>query len=838
MRTAVSILILFLCTANPPLWAQDIENVYLDTMDVSVNELHARYQPSQKRTIDMLHLHLEVRPDFKNKQLDGIAQLTARPYNRPIDNIVLDAKGMLIHNVMLVLEDGSEPLTWQYDDWQLEIPLPGRYHAADSFTVQVNYTARPYELEENGLVLTSGRGVYFIDPMDHNPVKPVQMWSQGETISNSAWFPVVDAPNDALTHDILITVNATYETLSNGILTETELHGDGTKTDRWEMRQPHGPHLAMIAAGEFSVVREYVPGPDSIELAYYTTEAYAGDAAALFCATADMFPFFDSLFQEPYPWDRYAQMVVYDYTSGAMENTTAVIFFDGYYADRTDMLDINYEDIIAHELSHHWFGNLVACESWAHLTLNESLATYAEILWFDHRFGRDEADKMNRDYLKAYLNEFVYKSEPIVNYYYDDPEELFDRHRYDKGSCVLHMLRNYLGDDFFFDGLAKYLDDFRFGSAEIHDLRLAMEAVSGEDLNWFFDQWFMKPGHPVVDIRQEWDKQRGLVEIEIRQRQDIGRYGTFRFPLAIDIYLRDTVVRHEAWVDQRRERILIDVPNKPFLVNVDADKVMLWDKEEDKTRDEWIHQYRNAPLYVDRSEAVSKLRFRQTDARVREVYLAALEDPFWHIRQSALENMDLELYHAPEMSAEKVFDIAMSDPYPIVRKAALIALDDLGAESAMRAADSLFHNDSSRLVRAEALGMLYGEAPGEYYLAAMQLDRVDNIHLKYMISRIYSERGDASRNDFFLWALWSSRPYYCGYLMERYVAFLERMDVETLKNSAAFLAGLATHEESSFLRNLAENALYDLSEFYRRSTMDDREEKEGVLRRALEALAD
>jgi aminopeptidase N len=827
------VLITFLTACNLIVPAQEYENVYLDTLSISVNELNSRYQPSRKRLADITHLILDITPRFEQKRLDGKAFLDIKPYNRPVNEVRLDAKGMEIGEVSIAVAGDYQPVDYSYNDLVLDIALDREYSPDEEFTLYIEYTAEPYRLEEKGIDLSSGRGLYFIDPWDKNPFKPTQIWSQGETESNSVWFPVIDAPNEHFTQEIRITVDPEYTTLSNGLLTASELNEDGSRTDTWKQGKPHGPHLVMIAVGRFHVrIHEREP----VEVSYYTTEEYAADVVEIFGNTPEMIAYFSELLQYDYPWEKFAQIVVQDFTSGAMENTTAVVYYSRYYADRYDKLDYEFDGTIAHELIHQWFGNLVACESWAHLILNESLATYGEYLWYDHHYGRETADRQRNESLYSYLNEFLYKSEPIVNYYFDDAEELFDAHRYDKGSCVLHMLRNYLGDDFFFDGLAHYLNTFRFSSAEIHDLRQSMELVSGEDLNWFFDQWFMQAGHPIVDIEQTYNKAEKAVEVAIRQIQDIDQYTTFRFPLAIDLYFPDTVKRYRVWVDSRNQSIKLPSRVKPLLVNVDADKVMLWEKSEEKTRNEWIYQYNRAPLYVDRLEAVNGLRYRQNDRRVRDVYMQALEDPFWHIRQHTINSMEISLYEAGEGAVEKLQETALNDPSSAVRRSAIQVLSGFDLKIAADVCESLFRQDSSRTVRAMALSILYNYDPDTYFEEAARVEYSNNYYLNNEVARIFADRGDASNHEFFKRILWTMRPYYVAAIMDHYIAFLQRMDAAVILSAAEFLGGLATYEESSYLRTTAANALYDLMDYFSDADGADSEEKAGILTRALEGL--
>lgn len=813
--------------------AQIIEHVYLDTTSVSINPINTDYKPSRKIEVDISHIRLEVTPKIAEKSLHGKAYLHMNPYNQPIESFELDAKGMEIGQVAMVDTAISIPLEYSYDDLKLRIELPRPYSKKEPFTVMIEYISNPYKLAVKGIEVSSGRGMYFIDVDDSNPYKPTQVWTQGETKSASVWFPSVDAPNQFFTQEIQTTVDTMYSTLSNGLLKSTVIHDDGTKTDQWVQDKPHGPHLTMLAIGEFAITQDEWR---SLEVSYYTTEAYSKDVEDIFGVTPTMMSFYSELFGVDYPWEKYAQVVVYDFSSGAMENTSASLYSETYYADRFDKLDYNYDETIAHELVHQWFGNLVACESWAHLTLNESFATYGEYFWFDHQYSRDHADHLQHNYLHSYLDESVYKIEPIVNFYYDDPEDLFDGHRYDKGSCVLHMLRDYVGDEHFFQGLNHYLQTHKFQSAEISDFRKSMEAVTGEDLYWFFDQWFKQAGHPEVSIQHQYDSKEGILNIYIEQHQDINRFTTFRFPLSIDIYLEDTVIRQEVRVNDRMEHLRFHTSSKPLLVNVDARKVMLWDKEDIKPKREWMELFQRGKLFVDRKEALSHLVGHQSDQQVRELFVRALSDPFWHIREYAIRNLNLNAYRVEEDMVSILKQMALDDPSADVRHAALELMEEYRLNEAVPTAERLFMEDSSRMVQSAALRILYADDAGRWIDSIPNLDVRNNYHLAMSIGSIYALEAEPEYHEFFKRSIWMIREYRIGPIMSLYIDYLAQVEAKELHEGALFLSVLYQDDESDYKRNAARNALYDLEDIFNRRSADD--EKAGILRAVVNGLKD
>ena len=421
------------------------------------------YRSSAKRENDLLHTRLEVQFDWKTEKVFGKATLDLKPYFYPTDSLTLDAKGFEISNIQLV--PAGRELEYEYDGQQLKIKLDRTYQRNETYTVNIDYTATPSATGGSNAI-KSDKGLFFINPRGEDPDKPQQIWTQGETQNNSRWFPTIDRPNERFTQEIFITVDDKYTTLSNGTLQSSTQNENGMRTDHWKMDQPHAPYLCMIAVGEYAVVRDQW---EDILLEYYVEPEYEQDAKAIFPHTPEMLAFFSDVLGVKYPWSKFSQIIVRDYVSGAMENTTAVVYLDKLQMPARELIDetIN-ESYVAHEMFHHWFGDLVTCESWANLTLNEAFATYGEYLWFEYKYGKDEADYHLLGEWNYYLSTTKSKLHPLVDFSYRDREDMFDSHSYQKGGAILHMLRYYVGDEAFFAALNKYLVDNQFQTVEAH----------------------------------------------------------------------------------------------------------------------------------------------------------------------------------------------------------------------------------------------------------------------------------------------------------------------------------------------------------------------------------
>ncbi|MEM8909604.1 MAG: M1 family metallopeptidase, partial [Bacteroidota bacterium] len=474
-----------------PLEEVIIEERDLDTMVVTApkpNKLKTPqeyslppYAPSFTLDNDLLHTILDLRFNWAEELVYGKATLKLQPWFYPTNQVRLDAKDFDFHSITLVGE--QEQLKYDYDGSQIIIYLGKTFTRTEQYELLIDYTARPSRMGGQGgsAAITSDQGLFFINPKGEEPDKPTQIWTLGETEWNSRWFPTIDKPNERCTQEMYLTVEDKYQTLSNGLMLSSTKNADGTRTDYYKMDQPHAPYLFMITIGEFAVEKESWEG---IPLEYYVEHDYKESAKNIFAHTPEMLTFFSKITGVKFPWPKYSQVVVRDFVSGAMENTTGVTFGDFVQKTNRELIDNHNDGIVAHELFHHWFGDYVTCESWSNLTMNEGFANYSEYLWFEHKYGVDDADRHRQSEMRGYLESTATGgAHPLIHFGVADKEDMFDAHSYNKGGLVLHMLRNYIGDDAFFATLEKYLKDNAYAAVEAHDLRLVTEEVCGQDFN-------------------------------------------------------------------------------------------------------------------------------------------------------------------------------------------------------------------------------------------------------------------------------------------------------------------------------------------------------------------
>lgn len=628
------------------------------------------YRASATKINDLVNTKLDVSFDYSKSWMYGKAWITLHPHFYPTDSLNLDAKSMNINEVSLVKGSKRYPLKYHYDSLNLYITLDKTYKAGENYIVFINYTAKPNDIKRKGsAAISGGKGLYFINPLGKDKKKPTQIWTQGETESNSGWVPTIDKPNQRQTDEINMTVPDKYKTLSNGLLASQRKNNDGTRTDTWKMNLPHAPYLMMMAVGEYSIIKDSYKGK---EVSYYVENEYAPVARKIFGLTPEMIGFYSKITGVDFPWQKYSQIVARDYISGAMENTTATLHGESAQQDARQLVDDNrWEDVISHELFHQWFGDYVTCESWSNITVNESLADFSEILWLEHKHGKDAADEHNFNSMQAYLRGGN-DNKDLVRFYYKDREDVFDLVSYQKGGRILNMLRNTVGDSAFFKSLNLYLRTRKFNSAEAQDLRLAFEDVTGQDLNWFWNQWYYGSGHPKLDINYDYAADGKTAKVFIKQTQT-GK--VFKLPIAIDIYQGTEKKRYKVWADHQADTFIFHTVSKPDLINVDGDKILLCEKTEHKTLDNYIFQYTNAGLYIDRREAIDfAARSQSDDHNALEFMKTALKDRYYGLRSYTLQKLNLQNDSVKNSVEPLLADMAKNDPKSTVKASAIAAL--------------------------------------------------------------------------------------------------------------------------------------------------------------------
>jgi len=778
--------------------------VNLPEVTVKSNVQKKNYFASYTRKSDIIHTKLDINLNWDSCFVYGKANLKVRPYFYSTDELELDAKGFTINEIKV----NAKKADYVYDGYKLKIKLGKKYTKEESYDVYIDYTAMPNRIKVKGsAAITSDKGFYFINPDGKNKNKPKEFWTQGETESNSCWFPTIEAGNERFSQEIGITVDTSFVTLSNGRLVYSTNHSNGTRTDYWKQDLNHAPYLVFLAGGKFNIYKDKWR---NMEVNYYMEPKYSPYAKLIFGKTPEMIEFFSTRLGVPYAWDKYSQIVVREFVSGAMENTGAVSFYDDMNKTDRDYADQTDEDIISHELFHHWFGDLVTCESWPNLPLNESFATYGEYLWDEFKYGRDEADKDGYNDLNAYLGTAKNNRVDMIRFDLSDRETMFDGNSYQKGGRILHMLRKYVGDDAFFASLKYYLETNKFKPVEIHHLRLAFEETTGEDLNWFFNEWFLNQGHPELEFSYSYNADKKLATVKMEQKQDLNKNPLYKLPIDVDVYADGKVTRTRVILDSVSQSFDFPSANVPSLINVDAEKMLLCTKKDNHTKAEWMFMFNNAPLYLDRYEALQALDTYKEDSLVQLTFAKALSDPSYAIRSvgiSKVKGLKAELQKA---QYEKLKNLALTDQNSSVRSRALKVIADVYATENNDAIYEAASKDISYAVEASLLKIYTNSNKPKAWEIAKKENSTENGTMQNAIAEFYSKEGTSAEHQFFINMFSNSSGFSMFLSIPYYKTYIKRMDDATIKDGIEPVKMLAAKNKNVFVSNSVKGILKEM----------------------------
>jgi aminopeptidase N len=706
------------------------------------------YRSFATKENDLVHTKLVANFDYTQSQLNGEVWLQLRPHFYATAQLMLDAKGMEIHNVSIVKKETKNALKYKYDGNIISIDLDKTYTANEVYTIYIKYTAKPNEYKAKGSnAITDAKGLYFINPLGKEKNKPTQIWTQGETEGTSVWMPIIDKPNQKCTQEFHLNVPSKYVSLSNGLLVKQVDNKNGTRLDVWKMDLPHSPYLFFIGVGDYAVVKQdaITSNKKKLELSYYIEKEFEKEALKIYGKTPQMIALFEKLLGVPFPWAKYAQISGRDYVSGAMENTTATLHSDAVQQDARELVDENiWEGTIAHELFHQWFGDLVTAESWSNLTVNESFADYSQTIWLENSMGKDAGDYENYKGLSGYLSSPTDAEKNLVRFYYNEREDMFDLVSYQKGGRILHMLRHFVGDEAFYKSLNKYLTDNKFSNGSAIKLKLAFESVTGKDLNWFFNQWYFGNGHPYVSITQQYDANKKQVLVKLAQTQVQDKL--FTLPIGIDIYVNGQRNHYEVWAKNKVDSFYFPAASEPDNVNVDNDKILLWEKNDSKPLKQFIYQYYHARNFLDRNEALNEVSQNLKSIEAKQVIQDAMKDSFYVIRAKAINSLNPTSIN--EAVEKNIYAIAKSDPSYLVREEAINVIGALNKEKYKN--DFInWSKDSSYTIAGAALEALDAiDSVTAYQLAQAASKAPIKKRLNTVVTKLLTKYGDESEFDF------------------------------------------------------------------------------------------
>ncbi len=649
------------------------------------------------------HIALDLALDFESKSIHGSASLRIRRIDPEATAIELDAVGFAITAVTVAATTApgaGKEAKYTYDGARLTVQVGANVHHA---TVVVIYSATPR------------KGLYFLDADEHVPTRPRQAWTQCQEEDARHVFPCHDKPHVKMTTEARIRVPLGFYVLSNGALAGRE-HVGKSEIFHWKMDEPHPSYLVTIVAGEFTeltaTARVHGESPEleetirvegrDVPLTYLVPKGKEEEGLRTFARTPDMITWFSELLGVPYPWNKYAQVVVSDFIFGGMENTTATTMYEHILLDERAAIDVTSDDLIAHELAHQWFGDLVTCRDWSEGWLNEGFATFMEHVWREHHLGRDEYEYSVRNDLASYLGEALGRyRRPIVCQDYDAPLDLFDRHLYEKGGLVLHVLRTELGDALFWKGVSAYLHRHARGVVETRDLMRALEEVSGRSLGRRFEELVYRPGHPEVEIELSWED--GVLRCAAKQTQATtdGVPNAFEVPIVLVIVDAETghERREKLRLASRADSFSLPCVNRPKLVVVDPEMRILGDVTVKAPADMLRAQLVSAKTARGRWLAAQCLAKVDDPPTIQALGARLFDDKeAWMVRAECADALG-------RIRAREAFDVlvkARDIVHPKVRRAVVEALGRFRTTAAVEALKPKALRDESYLVEAEA----------------------------------------------------------------------------------------------------------------------------------------
>ena len=477
---------------------------------------------------------------------------------------------------------------------------------------------------------------------------------------------------------------------------------------------------------------------------------------------------------------------------------SAIAFFSN---DLRKHIDNENDQIVAHEMFHHWFGDLVTCESWANLTLNEGFANYSEYLWYEHKYGKDAADAIRMSEMEGYFYMAQQTgTHPLIHYGYDDKEDMFDAHSYNKGGLVLHMLRNYVGDKAFFASLSKYLKDNAYTAVETAELRIAFEEITGEDLNWFFDQWYLDKGHP--ELEASYEITDSTIVYYVNQVQDVeANRPVFTIPLKAALYSKDGEITYvPVSIDQRTDTIVIERKGmKPAAVVLDGKAIMLGTISEEKSNDEWLTILKYSQNHFDKRKAISKL----SSSEMKPLIGQLLNDKHRLIRNKGIEVAGNE-------QMDEIIAMVSNDAHSSVRATALAKLNTLNDSLALIQANKIMSKDEAYPVMKSALEIIYDAQPEKGLRYAEGLMNENAASLVSFLSDIFAESGEKKYLNYIENNIDKVTIYQVFNVFGNYSTLLLKQDVDVMMSKTDFLKNVAMNGGNMYKKFLAANTINSL----------------------------
>jgi aminopeptidase N len=664
---------LSICITSFHLMAQTTEEQFPPLERVPIKEFH------------MINLSLNFCFNIDKKELFGEATEKIVPLHENYQQIHLDAGNMQIESVTM----NGKNMKYNYDDKELTINLEHKYNLTDTLTYTIKYSTFP------------DRGIFFVLPDSGYPDRIPEIWSQSEDEDAHYWYPCHDYPDDFSTSEMTITAPDDWVVVSNGALQKVETDKkDSTKTFYWVESVPHVVYLNSIVAGKFKIVKDHY---GKIPVYYYVPPKYYEDAKEDFKYEPDILKFYSMVTGYQYPWEKLSLSTVNDFTEGGMENASAITL------ESQTLHDINAEpqgssiSLIAHETAHQWFGDLLTCRSWSNAWLNEGFATFFETLYQRHLFCEDYFSYETNNNHDITINEDNQRRQSTYYFRYKRPDDVFSDYIYQRGASILNMIRGMLGDSLFFKAINHYVHEFQHKNVDTRDFQEAIQEATGKNLDWFFDEWVYKGGHPKFDVNYTYDLQKQQLTLDVSQTQKVDSLTpVYRMPVGILIETSKRKIDTTITVDSLQNKFEFQVPEKPLMVNFDEDNLLIKEMNFKKSEEELAYQLKKDPNATGRMWASDQLAKLDTTSAETALINALENDEFWGVREECAENLGRFI----TTNSETALISTVKDKDERVQEAAINSLANFNGGNISILLKLKFHNEDNPYIKAAAVRSL------------------------------------------------------------------------------------------------------------------------------------
>ncbi|MDJ0687525.1 MAG: M1 family metallopeptidase [Xenococcaceae cyanobacterium MO_188.B32] len=680
-----------------------MSHLYFDTEEKDLKSFELpgakpHYNPDRPGQVN--HIYLDLRLDIPNQSVRGTCTITLTPVRKGIKQLTLDAVDLQIESV--TIDEVSQP--FDYDGEQIKIKLL-KPTTEEKIKIAIDYNVDHPQ-----------RGIYFISPTEDYPDKPTQVWTQGEDEDSRFWFPCFDYPGQLATSEIRVRVPKKFMAISNGELIKTE-EVESDKIYHWDQKQVHPTYLMTLAVGDFAELKDEW---NNIPVTYYVEKSREADGKRSMGKTPRMMEFLSKKYGYLYPYPKYAQVCVDDFIFGGMENTSTTLLTDRCLLDERATIDnMRTESLVLHELAHQWFGDLVVIKHWSHAWIKEGMASYAEVLWTEHEYGKDDAAYYLLNEARTYINEDSSRyRRPIVTNIYREAIELYDRHLYEKGACVYHMIRGILGDELFERAIHTFVNDNAHKTVETIDLLRAIDKASGYNLAFLFDRYVFRGGHPDYKVAYSWDGDSNLAKLTVTQTQaKDNKTGSDSelFDLKIPVsfgYIDDGVSAFRETrirIHQQEQSFYFPLEKKPDFVSFDIGNNFLKTVKLEYPINELKNQLKYDPDPISRIYAATALGKKGGLEAIKALAASLTEDSFWGVRVEVAK----QLGNIKLNQAQSALVKGLEDDNAKVRRAVIEALGNFKTASAYETVKKCLQDrDASYYAEAAAAQSIGGMVAG------------------------------------------------------------------------------------------------------------------------------